>query len=67
MDPGYIAGFNKMYQDIANKERVVLYNPRLNDKINDTRYWLPDKVHPNRRGQKLLAQDVLLFFSSNWK
>ena len=56
--PRYSGAFKQMYVELAEEHSVSLM-PFLFDSIHDKPdHFLPDMLHPNRRGQRVLMQDV---------
>jgi len=54
----YVAGFIQMYADLASKNRATLVPSLLEGVAGDPNLTLPDGLHPNSAGQKILAQTV---------
>jgi acyl-CoA thioesterase I len=58
--PDYIAGFEKMYKDLAAKYRVTLIPFLLADIVTkDLRYFQPDGIHPTAPGAEIVAETVM--------
>jgi acyl-CoA thioesterase-1 len=58
--PDYIAGFEKMYKDLAAKYRVTLIPFLLADIVTkDLRYFQPDGIHPTAPGAEIVAGTVM--------
>lgn len=56
--PRYTAGFDKIYQELAQKHRVMLVPFLLEGVAENPRLMQPDGLHPNMSGQPLLLQNV---------
>jgi acyl-CoA thioesterase-1 len=54
----YVAGFIQMYADLAGKNRATLVPSLLERAAGDPNMTLPDGLHPNAAGQKILAENV---------
>lgn len=54
----YVAGFIQMYADLASKNGATLVPSLLERVAGDPKMTLPDGIHPNAAGQKILAQNV---------
>ncbi|MFN2508345.1 MAG: arylesterase [Chthoniobacterales bacterium] len=55
---GYVRAFGEMYQELAEKNDATLL-PYLLEKVGgDPSLNLPDRIHPNAAGQKVLAENV---------
>jgi acyl-CoA thioesterase I len=54
----YIAAFGKMYSDLADKNHAALVPYLLQGVGGDPNLNLGDGIHPNRAGQKILAENV---------
>jgi acyl-CoA thioesterase I len=55
---GYVFAFGKMFADLAAKNGAVLV-PYLLDRVaGDPALNLPDGIHPNAAGQKIVAENV---------
>lgn len=54
----YTAQFKKMYSSLAQQHKVPLV-PFILDKVaGDPRYNLPDGIHPNEEGHKIIAETI---------
>jgi acyl-CoA thioesterase I len=53
-----IAAFGKMYVDLAARNHAALVPYLLAGVAGDSRLNLPDGIHPNARGHKILAGNV---------
>jgi acyl-CoA thioesterase-1 len=54
----YVAAFGKMFADLASKNGAVLVPYLLEGVAGDPSLNLPDGIHPNAAGQKVLAENV---------
>jgi acyl-CoA thioesterase I len=54
----YVFAFGKMYSDLAAKNHAALVRYLLENVGGDPLLNLPDHVHPNAAGQKILAENV---------
>jgi len=54
----YVAAFGKMFADLASKNGAVLVPYLLEGVAGDPSLNLPDGLHPNAAGQKVLAENV---------
>jgi acyl-CoA thioesterase-1 len=54
----YVSEFSKMYAELAAKNRAALVPALLAGVSGDPSLNLPDGVHPNVAGQKILAENV---------
>jgi len=54
----YVLAFGKMYADLAVKNNAALVPYLLEGVTGDPSLSLPDGIHPNTAGQKVLAQNV---------
>jgi len=54
----YVRAFGQIYVDLAAKNRAVLVPNLLEDVGGDPSLNLPDRIHPNAAGQKILAENV---------
>jgi acyl-CoA thioesterase I len=54
----YVAGFDKIYSDLAEKNHAALVPYLLEGVARDPLLNLPDRIHPNIAGQKILAANV---------
>jgi acyl-CoA thioesterase-1 len=54
----YVAAFSRMYKELAQKNGAALVPSILAGVAGDPNLNLPDRVHPNRAGQKILAENV---------
>ncbi len=54
----YVFAFGKMYSDLAAKNHAALIPYLLENAGGDPLLNLPDHVHPNAAGQKVLAENV---------
>lgn len=61
----YTAEFEAMYKNIAKNEKVALHPFILKDVAGRAEYNLPDGVHPNAKGQELVATTVTEFMEKN--
>lgn len=54
----YVSGFGKMFGELATKNGAALVPYLLNGVAGDPSLNLPDGIHPNASGQKILAENV---------
>ena len=54
----YVSGFAKMYSELAEKNHAALVPYLLENVGGDPSLNLPDGIHPNIAGQKILAENV---------
>jgi acyl-CoA thioesterase-1 len=54
----YVAAFADIYGDMAAKNHAALVPSLLEGVSGDPLLTLPDRIHPNRAGQKILAENV---------
>ena len=54
----YVSGFCKMYSELAEKNHAALVPYLLENVAGDPNLNLPDGIHPNIAGQKILAENV---------
>jgi acyl-CoA thioesterase-1 len=54
----YVSAFGKMFGDLASKNNAALVPYLLQDVAGDPSLNLPDSIHPNAAGQKILAENV---------
>ena len=57
-DDPYVTAFGQMYQELADKNNAVLVPYLLAGVGGDPAMNLPDRIHPNAAGQKILAETV---------
>ncbi len=57
-DDPYVTAFGQMYQELADKNDAVLVPYLLAGVGGDPALNLPDRIHPNAAGQKVLAETV---------
>ena len=55
---GYVRAFGDMYQELAAKNNAALVPYLLQGVGGDPALNLPDRIHPNAAGQKILADNV---------
>lgn len=55
---GYVSAFGKMFTDLAAKNGAALVPYLLQSVAGDPSMNLPDGIHPNAAGQKILAETV---------
>lgn len=61
----YVNEFEKMYKDIAKKEKLP-FLPFVLDKVaGRAELNLADGIHPNAKGHELVAEDVTKFLENN--
>jgi len=54
----YVSAFGKMFTDLASKNNAALVPNLLQGVAGDPSLNLPDGIHPNAAGQKILAENV---------
>ncbi len=54
----YVSAFGKMFTDLAAKNGAALVPYLLDGVAGDSALTLPDGIHPNAAGQKILAENV---------
>ena len=54
----YVSAFGKMFTDLASKNNAALVPYLLEGVAGDPPLNLPDGIHPNAAGQKILAENV---------
>ena len=54
----YVRAFGQVYVDLAKKNRAALVPYLLEGVGGDPSLNLPDRIHPNAAGQRVLAQNV---------
>jgi acyl-CoA thioesterase-1 len=54
----YVSGFGKMFAELAAKNDAALVPYLLDGVAGDPSLSLPDRIHPNAAGQKILAENV---------
>jgi acyl-CoA thioesterase-1 len=54
----YVSAFGKMFADLAAKNQAALVPYLLEGVIGNPSLNLPDGIHPNAAGQKILAENV---------
>ena len=54
----YVAAFSQMYADLAQKNAAALVPSLLAGVAGDPALNLPDRIHPNKAGHKILAENV---------
>ena len=60
----YVAAFIQMYADIARENDATLVPSLLEGVAGNPNLNLPDALHPNAAGQKILAQNVWRYLES---
>ena len=55
---GYVRAFGQMYQELAERNDAALVPYLLQGVGGDPALNLPDRIHPNAAGQKILADNV---------
>jgi acyl-CoA thioesterase-1 len=54
----YVSAFGKMFTELAAKNRATLVPYLLDGVAGDPSLNLPDGIHPNAAGQRILAENV---------
>src|SRR5438045_171093 len=57
-DSEYAAAFVKMFGDLAEKNHAALVPNLLDGVVGDPKLNLPDRIHPNAAGHKVLIENV---------
>ena len=57
-DDDYVSAFGKMFIELAAKNRATLVPYLLDGVAGDPSLNLPDGIHPNAAGQRILAENV---------
>lgn len=55
---GYVRAFGEMFTELAEKNRAALIPYLLEGVGGDPELNLPDRIHPNAAGQRILAENV---------
>ena len=55
---GYVRAFGQVYQELADRNNAALVPYLLQGVGGDPALNLPDRIHPNAAGQKVLAENV---------
>jgi acyl-CoA thioesterase-1 len=55
---GYVRAFGEMFGALAERNRAALVPYLLEGVGGDPEFNLPDRVHPNAAGQRILAENV---------
>jgi acyl-CoA thioesterase I len=58
MGPDYTAKFKKIFPELATKNKAVLIPFLLQDVAGDEKLNLPDGIHPNVEGHKIVAENL---------
>lgn len=61
----YTDEFEAMYKNIAKKENIPLHPFILKDVAGRAEFNMPDGVHPNAKGQEMVAKTVTEFLEKN--
>jgi acyl-CoA thioesterase-1 len=59
LGPEYVAKFEGLYRDIAQRHGLVLYPFFLDGVAGDRTLLLPDGLHPTRKGVELIVRGIL--------
>ena len=59
MGPDYSAGFRKIFPELAKKNKAALIPFLLQDVAGNEELNIPDGIHPNVEGHKIVADNVL--------
>src|SRR5213078_4165308 len=57
-DSEYAAAFVKMFAELAEKNHAALVPNLLDGVVGDPKLNLPDRIHPNAAGHKILVENV---------
>src|SRR6184192_1990153 len=57
-DSEYVAAFVKMFGELAEKNHAALVLNLLEGVVGDPKLNLPDRIHPNAAGHKILVENV---------
>lgn len=58
LNDGYVRSFGEMFAALAEKNRAALIPYLLQGVGGDPELNLPDRIHPNAAGQRILAENV---------
>jgi acyl-CoA thioesterase-1 len=61
-DSEYVAAFVKMFGELAEKNHAALVPNLLDGVVGDPKLNLPDRIHPNAAGHKVLVENVWRVF-----
>ncbi len=61
----YVKEFEAMYKDLAKEEKIPFMPFVLEKVAGRPEYNLADGIHPNAKGQEIVAQDVAAFMEKN--
>ena len=59
LGPDYVASFNQLYPDLADKHQVVFMPFFLKGVATEQSLNQPDGIHPNRKGYEIIASNLL--------
>lgn len=54
----YVADFTRMYAELAAKNGAALVPSLMTGVLGDPERTLPDRLHPNQEGQKIMTENV---------
>jgi acyl-CoA thioesterase-1 len=57
-DSEYVSAFVKMFAEVAEKNHAALVPNLLEGVVGDPKLNLPDRIHPNAAGHKVLVENV---------
>jgi acyl-CoA thioesterase-1 len=57
-DADYMTMFGKMFGELAEKNHAALVPNLLEGVVGDPKLNLPDRLHPNAAGHKILVENV---------
>lgn len=60
----YTQTFESLYREIANEMKILLIPFILENIALDSNLMLPDGIHPNEKGQPLIADEIYNFLKS---
>jgi acyl-CoA thioesterase-1 len=59
MGPDYSTSFRKIFPELAKKNKAALIPFLLQDVAGNEKLNIPDGIHPNVEGHKIVADNVL--------
>ncbi len=59
MGPDYSASFRNIFPELAKKNKAALIPFLLQDVAGNEKLNIPDGIHPNVEGHKIVADNVL--------
>jgi acyl-CoA thioesterase-1 len=58
-DPQMAGGYEKVFQEVVNEEKVFAYIPAVLNGILFRKDLMYDGIHPNEKGHEIIAQKIL--------